>query len=236
MTTRSSINALPENAAPATPITASRPLGSLVIGVCGSSAAESTLRLVQEALRYAEDVTVVATPTAAALFVSELPVPLYTDEDWIDEPLHVTLLQKADTFVVAPATATTLAKAAAGIADTLVTALVCVHGPGVYFQPCMNARMWTSPAVRRAVDTLRGDGHYVLDPHPVASRASRTVGTGVGEIPGTVMTTVAEHARAGSRGTTTPLPSAPLFAPVGEEDAPAADGRSLRLAQPERWG
>jgi hypothetical protein len=205
--TPSSINALPEKAeqAPATPIMTSTPLGSLLIGVCGSSAAESTGRLVQEALRYADDVTVVATRTAAALFLPELPVPLYTDEDWIDKPLHVTLLQKADTLVVAPATATTLAKAAAGIADTLVTALVCTHGPGVYFQPCMNARMWASPAVRRAVDTLRGDGHHVLDPRPVASRSSRTVGSGVGEIPGTVMATVAGHVRAGIRGTRTPL-------------------------------
>jgi hypothetical protein len=198
--TRSFSNALPEMAeqAPATPGTASRPLGSLVIGVGGSSAAESTGELVQDALRYADDVTVVATRTAAERFVSELPVPLYTDEDWTDRPLHVTLLQRADTLVVAPATATTLAKAAAGIADTLVTALVCVHGPGVYFQPCMNARMWTSPAVRRSVETLCGDGHHILTPGPVASRASRVVGTGVGEIPGTVMATVAEHVRLGN--------------------------------------
>ncbi|SFB40019.1 phosphopantothenoylcysteine decarboxylase / phosphopantothenate--cysteine ligase [Amycolatopsis marina] len=175
------------------------PLGSLLIGVCGSSAAESTGELAEEALRYANDITVVATRTAAALFVSDLPVPLYTDADWIDKPLHVTLLQQADTLVIAPATATTLAKAAAGIADTLVTALICAHGPGVYFQPCMNARMWTSPAVRRAVDTLRGDGHHVLEPGPVASRASRTVGSGVGEIPGNVLATVAEHKRESGR-------------------------------------
>jgi phosphopantothenoylcysteine synthetase/decarboxylase len=177
------------------------PLGSLLIGVCGSSAAVSTDRLVHEAFQYADDVTVVATPTAAALFLPEISVPLYTDKDWADTPLHVTLLQKADTLVVAPATATTLAKAAAGIADTLVTALICVHGPGVYFQPCMNVRMWANPAIRRAVDTLRGDGHHVLDPAPVASRSSRIVGSGVGEIPGAVMATVAAHARAGIRET-----------------------------------
>src|SRR4051812_45173727 len=91
--TPSSINALPgkaEQAPAATPIMTSAPLGSLLIGVCGSSAADSTGDLVQEALRYADDVTVVAPPTAAALFLPELPVPLYTDEDWFDEPLHVT--------------------------------------------------------------------------------------------------------------------------------------------------
>lgn len=168
------------------------PLGSVLIGVCGSSAAVSTDRLVQEALRYADDVTVVATRTAVR-FLPELSVPLYTDEDWRDEPLHVTLVDRSDTFVVAPATETTLAKAAVGIADTLVTALISVHGPGVYFQPCMNARMWANPAVRRAVATLRGDGHHVLEPGPMTSRSSPVRGSGVGEIPGTVMDMVAEH-------------------------------------------
>jgi phosphopantothenoylcysteine decarboxylase/phosphopantothenate--cysteine ligase len=65
----------------------------------------------------------------------------------------------------------------------------------------MNVRMWANPAIRRAVDTLRGDGHHVLDPAPVASRSSRIVGSGVGEIPGAVMATVAAHARAGIRET-----------------------------------
>jgi phosphopantothenoylcysteine decarboxylase len=234
--TRSSIDALPEKAeqAPVTPVITSTPLGSLLIGVCGSSAAVSTGELVLEALEYADDVTVVATPAAAARFLPDLPVPLYTDEDWLDEPLHVTLLRKADTFVVAPATATTLAKVAAGIADTLVTALICVHGPGVYFQPCMNARMWASPPIRRAVDTLRGDGHHVLEPGPVASRSSRTVGSGVGEIPGDVMATVAEHAR--RYGSRAPSPSAtPAGPPSRPEGASSADGRSVRIEQPERW-
>ncbi|MBY8870766.1 hypothetical protein K7640_02775 [Micromonospora sp. PLK6-60] len=170
------------------------PLGSVLIGVCGSSAAVSTGRLVEEALRYADDVTVVATRTAAARFLPELSVPVYTDEDWLDDPLHVTLLERADTFVVAPATATTLAKAAVGIADTLVTALISVHGPGVYFQPCMNARMWANPAIRRAVATLRADGYHVLEPGPMTSRSSPVRGSGVGEIPGAVMDLVAEHA------------------------------------------
>lgn len=165
----------------------SSPLGSVLIGVCGSSAAVSTDRLVLDALRYADDVTVAASRTAATRFLPKLSVPLYTDDDWVDDPLHVTLLDKADTFVVAPATATTLAKAAVGIADTLVTALISVHGPGIYFQPCMNVRMWTNPAIRRAVDTLRGDGHHILEPAPMTSRSSPVLGSGVGEIPGTVI-------------------------------------------------
>ena len=170
---------------------ADAPLGSLVIGVCGSSAAVSTAELVADALAYADEVVVVATPTAARLFVGELPVPLYTDDDWSESPLHVTLLERADTLLIAPATATTLAKASTGVCDTLVSALICAHGPGVYFQPCMNARMWDSPAVRRTVRVLGADGHHVLEPAPNRSRASREVGSGVGHIPGNVIATVA---------------------------------------------
>ncbi|MGJ9423267.1 flavoprotein [Aeromicrobium sp. CF3.5] len=173
-----------------------RPLGTVLIGVCGSSAAVDTAALVDDAMQLADEVIVVATPAAAALFVSDdVRVVVHTDDEWVREPLHVTLLEQTSTLVVAPATATTLAKAAAGIADTLVTALICAHGPGVYFAPCMNARMWASPAVRRAVATLREDGHHVLEPGPMTSRARQEMGSGVGEIPGQVMSDVAELAR-----------------------------------------
>lgn len=176
-----------------------KPLGSVLIGVCGSSAAVDTDLLVEQALRYADRVTVVASRTAAARFLPPLTVPCYTDDDWTDEPLHVTLVDQADTFVVAPATATTLAKASVGIADTLVTALISVHGPGIFFAPCMNVRMWSGPPIRRAVQTLRADGHHVLEPGPMTSRSSPVLGTGVGEIPGAVMDLVAEQVLAGAQ-------------------------------------
>ncbi|WP_370944257.1 flavoprotein [Amycolatopsis sp. cg5] len=169
-------------------------LGSLLIGVCGSSCATSAALLIEEALTYTPDVTVVATPTACNLFLSEkLPVTVYTDTDWADVPLHVKLLEGTDTFIVAPTTATTFAKAVSGMADTLVTALILAHGPGIYFQPCMNAWMWNSPSMRRTIGTLRGDGHFVLEPPPNTSRASRDLGSGVGAVPGTVMPDVAAH-------------------------------------------
>jgi phosphopantothenoylcysteine synthetase/decarboxylase len=51
----------------------------------------------------------------------------------------------------------------------------------------MNARMWTSPAVRRNIALLHTDGHHVLEPGPAASLTSDTAGSAVGEIPGTVL-------------------------------------------------
>jgi phosphopantothenoylcysteine decarboxylase len=177
------------------------PLGRLLIGICGSSAATATAELLEEARRYAQRVIVVATP-AATRFLPELDAPVYTDDHWATDPLHVTLLDQTDTLLIAPTTATTLAKAAAGIADNLVSALILTYGSGVYFQPCMNARMWTSPALQRNVTALRNDGHHVLEAGPVASLTSDSLGSAVGAIPGTVLPTVARHRR-----TTLPRPN-----------------------------
>lgn len=170
-----------------------RPLGRLLLGVCGSSAATATDQLVHAAYGYADQVTVIATPTAARLFLPPLDVRVFTDADWTDEPLHVTLPAAADVLLIAPATATTIAKAATGIADTLLSAVILTHGPGVYFAPCMNAAMWANPALVRAVAALRGDGHHIIEPTPVASLASEVIGSGVGEIPGDVLPTVTIH-------------------------------------------
>jgi phosphopantothenoylcysteine synthetase/decarboxylase len=170
-----------------------KPLGRLLLGVCGSSAATAADQLVYAASGHADQVTVIATPTAARLFLPPLDVRVFTDADWADEPLHVDLATASDVLLIAPATATTIAKAAAGIADTLLSAVILTHGPGVYFAPCMNAAMWTSPALVRAVAALRSDGHHVLEPDPVASLTSEVVGSGVGEIPGDVLATVTIH-------------------------------------------
>jgi phosphopantothenoylcysteine synthetase/decarboxylase len=170
-----------------------KPLGRLLLGVCGSSAATATDQLVHAAHGYADHVTVIATPTAARLFLPPLDVPVFTDTDWTHEPLHVTLPAAADVLIVAPATATTIAKAAAGFADTLLTAAILTHGPGAYFHPCMNAAMWNNPTIIRNVTTLRKAGHHVIEPAPVASLTSEAIGTGVGEIPGDILPSVTIH-------------------------------------------
>jgi len=174
-----------------------KPFRRLLLGISGSSAATAADLLVRDALRYADTVSVVATPTAVALFLPELRVPVLTDDDWTGDathPLHVELLEHTDLLIVAPATATTLAKAAHGLADTLLTALVLAHGPGVYFQPSMNHRMWNSPAVRRNTSTLRADGHHVLTCEPTQALTDDTPGSAVGPIPGDTLARVVAHA------------------------------------------
>jgi len=77
---------------------------------------------------------------------------------------HISLSDRADLVVVAPATANILAKMAAGIADDLVsTTLLAVEGP-VLLAPGMNVRMWSNPATEQNVETLKQRGHIVVGP------------------------------------------------------------------------
>ncbi|MFE3610329.1 flavoprotein [Streptomyces goshikiensis] len=170
----------------------------LLLGICGSSSATGAADLVADAAAYARKITVVATETAATLFLPDLPVPVYRDTDWTshpEDPLHIRLLADVDWFIVAPASATTLARAAGGFADTLLSALILLHGPGVYFQPSMNRRMWNSPATRRSIGLLTADGHHILDGTPTPTLTSSDPAGGVGPIPGTVLAAAAAHRR-----------------------------------------
>lgn len=178
-----------------------RPLGRLLLGIGGSSAATAADLLIHDALTHAQTITVVATPTAAR-FLPPLPVPVHTDEHWTADPhhpLHVELLEETDLLLIAPATATTLAKAAHGLADTLLTALVLAHGPGCYFHPSMNTHMWNSPAVRRNIATLQTDGHHILDPTPSPSLTNDAPGSAVGPIPGNLLAVLLAHPALHSR-------------------------------------
>ena len=142
----------------------------IILGVGGGIAAyksASLLRLFKEA---GHQVTVV--PTAAAeKFVgratwealSGQPVST-TVFDAVDTVNHVRLGQDADLVVVAPATADVLARAAAGLADDLLTnTLLMARGP-VVFVPAMHTEMWQHPATQTNIATLRGRGALVMDP------------------------------------------------------------------------
>lgn len=111
-------------------------------------------------------------PTASALRFVGAPTwealsghPV-SDSVWSDVPdvPHVTLGRWADVVVVAPATAHLLARAAAGMADDLLTAsLLTASGP-VLMAPAMHTEMWEHPATRANVATLRSRGVQVIEP------------------------------------------------------------------------
>lgn len=116
------------------------------------------------------DVTVV--PTAAALEFVGAPtwealsgkaVATEVFENITEVP-HVRLGQNADLVVVAPATANTLARAAQGLADDLLTNTLLTARCPVVFAPAMHTEMWEHPATRENVATLRRRGAIVIDP------------------------------------------------------------------------
>ncbi|WP_199550154.1 flavoprotein [Streptomyces sp. N35] len=168
------------------------PLGRLLIGVTGSSATTAADLLVKRALDiYADSVTVVASPAALAFLPRLDRVAIYTDENWATDPnpLHTKLLDQCDHFLVAPTTANTLAKAAHGLTDNLLCALILKQSSrsSVSFYPAMHGDMWHARVTQDNVAKLRAYGHHVLTPEPGPSRSSDDPCSAVGTIPGTAL-------------------------------------------------
>jgi phosphopantothenoylcysteine decarboxylase / phosphopantothenate---cysteine ligase len=142
----------------------------VVLGVSGGIAAYKAAELLRRLTESGHDVRVI--PTAAALrFVGEATWaalsgnPVTTDV-WsgVEQVEHVRLGQQADLVVVAPATADLLARAAAGMADDLLTATLLTARCPVLFAPAMHTEMWEHPATRANVVLLRQRGAVVLEP------------------------------------------------------------------------
>ncbi|WP_411285698.1 bifunctional phosphopantothenoylcysteine decarboxylase/phosphopantothenate synthase [Lapillicoccus sp.] len=162
------------------------PARRIVLGVAGGIAAykaASLLRLFTEA---GHDVTVVPTasalrfvgaPTWAALSGKPVSTDVWSDVEHVP---HVRIGQSADLVVVAPATADLLARAAAGLADDLLTTTLLTARCPVVLAPAMHTEMWDHPATQANVATLRARGVHVVAP---ASGRLTGADTGPGRLP-----------------------------------------------------
>ncbi|MFP1628200.1 bifunctional phosphopantothenoylcysteine decarboxylase/phosphopantothenate--cysteine ligase CoaBC [Streptomyces sp. 5K101] len=158
----------------------------VVLGVSGGIAAYKACELLRRLTESGHDVRVV--PTASALnFVgaatwSALSGHPVSTEVWNDvhEVPHVRIGQHADLVVVAPATADTLARAAHGLADDLLTNTLLTARCPVVFAPAMHTEMWEHPATQENVATLRRRGAVVIEP---AVGRLTGVDTGKGRLP-----------------------------------------------------
>jgi phosphopantothenoylcysteine decarboxylase / phosphopantothenate---cysteine ligase len=158
----------------------------VVLGVAGGIAAYKACELLRLLTESGHQVRVA--PTAAALnFVgaatwAALSGQPVTASPWDDvhEVPHVRLGQDADLVIVAPATADLLARAAAGMSDDLLTAVLLTARCPVVFAPAMHTEMWEHPATRANVATLRARGCLVVDP---ASGRLTGKDTGPGRLP-----------------------------------------------------
>lgn len=143
---------------------------NIVVGVTGGIAAYKVVQLVRLLVKVGHEVHVV--PTADALRFVGLPTweaisrhPVTTSvHDDVASVRHVALGQAADLVVVAPATANTLARMAAGLADDLLgTTLLATRAP-VLVAPAMHTEMWQHAATQANVTTLRKRGIRFIGP------------------------------------------------------------------------
>ncbi len=149
----------------------------IVVGMTGGVAAYKVCELVRRLQDEGAAIQVVMT-AAAQQFVTATTMqalsgrPVFTDT-WgegaqvANAMPHIDLTRGADAIVVAPATAHFIAKAACGLADDLLSALVLARDRGrtaLLVAPAMNVEMWEHPATQRNVAQLTADGAVVLGP------------------------------------------------------------------------
>ncbi len=144
----------------------------IVLGVCGSIAAYKVAQLARN-LTLAEAVVDVIMTEAAERFVGAATFqaltgrPVLTDMWALPEDSvvgHVALGIHADLIVIAPATAHTLARLAAGFADDLLTTTVLASTAPILCAPAMNVQMYAAAATQANIATLRQRGMIVLEP------------------------------------------------------------------------
>ncbi len=173
-------------------------MARLLLGVSGGIAAYKALELVRLAAKAGHSVRVVQTPTSerfvgVASFEGVTGAPVLSSEFARDpmrgafpgdplpehEPIsHLQLVANADAFLVAPASANTLAKLAHGHADNLLTSAALAARCPLIVAPAMNDAMYEHPATQANLALLRERGVRVVDPGvgPLASKGEHGVG------------------------------------------------------------
>ena len=142
----------------------------VILGVGAGIAAYKACELLRLLKEAGHRVRVIPTPDALR-FVGEptwaaLSGEPVTTDVWSDVPEvpHVRLGQTADLVLIAPATADIMARAAAGMAQDLLTATLLTARCPVMYAPAMHTEMWEHPATQQNVATLRAHGAIVVEP------------------------------------------------------------------------
>ncbi|GAA0414651.1 phosphopantothenoylcysteine decarboxylase/phosphopantothenate--cysteine ligase [Leifsonia naganoensis] len=143
---------------------------TIVVGVTGGIAAYKAVGVIRALVLDGHSVHVVATeaalrfvgrPTLEAISRNPVATDLY---EGVAEVRHVALGQSADLIVIAPATANTIAKLAAGIADDLLGNTVLASTAPLVIAPAMHTEMWRNAATVANIATLRGRGIHIVGP------------------------------------------------------------------------
>lgn len=144
----------------------------IILGVCGGIAVYKAIELLRLLTKSGADVHVIMT-RAAQEFVAPLTFqtlssnPVHTELFNLiaeREIGHISLADRADLFIVAPATANIIGKIASGIADDMLTTTVMATKAPVLLAPAMNANMFTNPIYQENEEKLRRFGYLFEAP------------------------------------------------------------------------
>ncbi len=159
-------------------------MSRLLLGVSGGIAAYKGLETARLAVRHGHSVRVIQTPTSERFVgrvsfeaITGAPVLLSEFEPdpargaYPGEPVperapisHLALVERAELYLIAPASANTLAKVAHGLADTLVSTAALAAACPVVVAPAMNNRMFLSAATQANLELLSERGVIVIEP------------------------------------------------------------------------
>ena len=159
-------------------------MARILLGVSGGIAAYKAVELVRLATKAGHSVRVIQTPASLhfvgrATFEGVTGAPVLVEEFEADPARgafpgdpppdhdaisHLELVARCDAFVVAPASANTIAKLAGGLADNLLTSAALANTAPLVVAPAMNNRMYEHPATQANLELLRSRGARIVEP------------------------------------------------------------------------
>lgn len=144
---------------------------NIVLGVTGGISAYKSVQIASELTKLNHNVYTIMTESATEFVspltfhsITHLPVESKLFNTTTKEVKHIELADKADLVLVAPATANFIGKAAAGIADDLLTTVLLAVQAPIIIAPSMNVHMFENPVVQRNMKTLTELGYDIITP------------------------------------------------------------------------
>jgi len=149
-------------------------MANILLAVTGSISAYKAADITSQLTKLGHQVKILMTPAATA-FITPLTLQVLSKQAVLvevmteDDPKqiqHIDLGKEADLFLVAPASANTIAKLAHGFADNIVTSTALALPTNVkkILAPAMNTKMLEHPATQNNIETLKSYGYQIIPP------------------------------------------------------------------------
>ena len=145
---------------------------NIVIGITGGIAAYKVCGIISYLKKQGANVYVIMTRNACE-FITPLTIEtlsgnkvttdMFKRPDYIDVK-HISLANRADLFLIVPATANIIGKVANGIADDMLSTTIMATRAPVIFAPAMNNKMYENPIIQNNLEKLKSYGYKIIEP------------------------------------------------------------------------